>query len=74
MSYTFNFGPPTSSTIALTRSISLIMTFATSSKFAAKIPFGVTWSNRTELIKANEVRGHIGFTFDWDSLFSGAKN
>jgi len=33
-----------------------------------KIPIGVTWSNRTELIKANDVRGHIGLTYDFDSL------
>lgn len=36
----------------------------------AKLPVGVTWSNRTELIKGNEVRGHIGFNFDWSSLFA----
>jgi hypothetical protein len=33
-----------------------------------KIPVGVTWSNRSELIKANDVRGHIGLTYDFDSL------
>jgi hypothetical protein len=37
-------------------------------KNGTKLPAGVTWSNRTELIKANEVRGHIGFNFDWSSL------
>ncbi len=34
-----------------------------------KIPFGLSWSNRTELMKGNEVRGHIGFTFDSSPLF-----
>jgi hypothetical protein len=38
-----------------------------------RIPFGFTWSNRTELIKANEVRGHIGVTFDFDTLVSFAR-
>lgn len=39
-----------------------------------KIPIGVTWSNRTELIKAKEVRGHIGYSFDWDSIFGSKGN
>lgn len=34
-----------------------------------KIPFGISWSNRTELAKGNEVRGHIGLTFDTSPLF-----
>ena len=34
-----------------------------------KIPISVTWSNRTELIKENDVRVQIGFTLDMDSLF-----
>ena len=33
-----------------------------------KIPIGVSWSNRTELLTGNEIRGHIGFTFDTHSL------
>jgi hypothetical protein len=37
-------------------------------KNGTQLPVGVTWSNRTELIKSNEVRGHIGFDFDWSSL------
>jgi hypothetical protein len=38
-----------------------------------KIPISFTASNRTELIKENDVRGAIGVTFDLDSLFSKAK-
>jgi hypothetical protein len=37
-------------------------------------PIGVTWSNRTELIKATDVSGHIGITFDLDSLFTQKKS
>lgn len=33
------------------------------------VPIGLTWANRTDLIKANEVRGHVGFTFDSFGLF-----
>jgi hypothetical protein len=29
-----------------------------------KIPIGVSWASRTDLKKGQEVRGHIGFTFD----------
>jgi hypothetical protein len=28
------------------------------------IPIGISWSNRTELVPGNEVRGNIGLTFD----------
>jgi hypothetical protein len=35
-----------------------------------KIPLSVTYSNRTELLKEKEVRGHIGVTFDLDVLSS----
>jgi hypothetical protein len=38
----------------------------------AEIPFAITRSNRTDLINASEVRGHIGLTFDFGKLF-GAK-
>lgn len=34
-----------------------------------KIPFGLSWSNRTELVQGNEIRGHVGFTFDTSPLF-----
>jgi len=35
-----------------------------------KIPLSVTYSNRTELLKEKEIRGHIGVTFDMDVLSS----
>jgi hypothetical protein len=35
----------------------------------AKIPIGVSWSNRTELVSSNQVRGHIGISFDTAQLF-----
>jgi hypothetical protein len=35
-----------------------------------KIPFSLTVSNRTELVKESDVRGTIGVTFDLDSIFS----
>ena len=38
-----------------------------------KIPLSLSWANRTELIDAAEVRGNIGFQFDWDSLLGGAE-
>jgi hypothetical protein len=38
----------------------------------AKIPVAITWSNRTELIKAPEIRGNIGIQFDWDTLFGSS--
>ena len=38
-----------------------------------KIPISLTVANRTELIKEKEVRGTIGVTFDFDSLFSKPK-
>lgn len=34
-----------------------------------RIPFSLTWSNRTELIDEDELRGSIGITFDLDKLF-----
>lgn len=33
-----------------------------------KVPIGVSWANRTELLTGNEIRGHIGFTFDSSPL------
>jgi len=35
-----------------------------------RIPISMTFSNRTELIKESDVRGHIGITFDFDKIFS----
>lgn len=34
-----------------------------------RVPLGISWANRTELIKAPEVRGHVGVQFDWSTLF-----
>lgn len=34
-----------------------------------KIPISFIFANRTELIKATEVRGQIGISYDFDSLF-----
>lgn len=38
-----------------------------------KIPISFTYSNRTELIKETDVRGNVGVTFDFDSLFAKSK-
>lgn len=38
-----------------------------------KFPISVTFANRTELIKEREIRGNIGFTFNWDTLFAKLK-
>jgi len=38
-----------------------------------KFPISLTFANRTELIKEKEVRGNIGFTLNWDILFSKLK-
>jgi hypothetical protein len=38
-----------------------------------KIPFSVTFANRTELVREKEVRGNFGFTFDLDSIFAKFK-
>jgi hypothetical protein len=35
-----------------------------------KIPVGVTWSNRTDVTKGNNVRGQIGVSYDFDSLLA----
>jgi hypothetical protein len=34
-----------------------------------RMPIGFSWSNRTEFATGNEVRGHVGFTFDPATLF-----
>lgn len=34
-----------------------------------KIPIALSWANRTDLLNATDVRGHIGITYDLDSLF-----
>jgi hypothetical protein len=38
-----------------------------------KIPIGVSWASRTELLDATDVRGHVGITYDLDTLFNFAK-
>jgi hypothetical protein len=38
-----------------------------------KIPFSVTFANRTELVKEKTVRGNIGFTLDLDTIISKFK-
>lgn len=38
-----------------------------------RIPFSVTFANRTELVRENEVRGNFGFTFDLDTLLNRFK-
>lgn len=38
-----------------------------------KIPFSVTFANRTELVKERDIRGNFGFTFDLDTLFAKFK-
>jgi hypothetical protein len=40
---------------------------------SVKIPLSLTVSNRTELIKENDVRGNIGITFDLDSIIGRLK-
>ena len=40
---------------------------------AVKVPISVSWANRTELLDAAELRGNIGFQFDWDSLLGGTE-
>jgi hypothetical protein len=39
----------------------------------AKIPFSVTFANRTELIKEKVVRGNIGLTYDLDGVLARFK-
>lgn len=39
-----------------------------------KMPFSITFANRTELIREHEVRGNFGFTFDLDTLFARFKS
>jgi hypothetical protein len=38
-----------------------------------KVPFSITFANRTELVREKEVRGNFGFTFDLDTLFAKFK-
>lgn len=38
-----------------------------------KFPVAVTWANRTELVKGTDVSGHIGISFDLDTLLAKSK-
>jgi hypothetical protein len=37
-------------------------------KSGVNIPIAVSWANKTDLLKANDVRGHVGITYDFASL------
>jgi hypothetical protein len=37
-------------------------------KSGVNIPFSVSWANKTDLLKATDVRGHVGLTYDFASL------
>ena len=39
-----------------------------------KMPFSITFANRTELVRERETRGNFGFTFDLDTLFARFKS
>jgi hypothetical protein len=37
-------------------------------KSGVNIPIGISWANKTDLLNATDVRGHIGITYDFDSV------
>ena len=37
-------------------------------KTGIELPLAISWANRTELIKATDVRGQFGLTFDLAQL------
>jgi hypothetical protein len=37
-------------------------------KSGLNIPIGVSWANKTDLLNATDVRGHIGITYDFASI------
>jgi len=37
-------------------------------KSGVNIPMAVSWANKTDLLKATDVRGHVGITYDFASL------
>jgi hypothetical protein len=37
-------------------------------KSGVNIPIGVSWANKTDLLNATDVRGHIGITYNFDSF------
>jgi len=42
-------------------------------KSRVKIPISFTYASHTELIEEKDVRGNIGITLDFDTLFSKAQ-
>jgi len=38
-----------------------------------QVPIGISWSNKTDLLPGNEVRAHVGFTFNSDAPLLSAK-
>ncbi len=38
-----------------------------------KVPFSISFANRSELIKEKQVRAHLGVTFDFDTLFAAVR-
>ena len=42
-------------------------------KSGVKVPLSVSFSNRNELIVEKQLRGHIGFTFNFDALASAVR-
>jgi hypothetical protein len=38
-----------------------------------KVPLSLSFSNRNELIVEKQIRGHIGFTFNFDALASAVR-
>jgi hypothetical protein len=41
--------------------------------FGVRVPIGISWSNKTDLVRGNEVRAHIGFTFNSVAALLSAK-
>lgn len=37
-------------------------------KSGVNIPIGISWANKTDLINATDVRGHVGITYDFNSF------
>jgi hypothetical protein len=37
-------------------------------KSGVNIPIGVSWANKTDLLNATDVRGHVGITYDFNSI------
>lgn len=67
--YQYQFQPAVANTMFKGNMIVLEakLTFKMKSS-GVKIPMGVKWANRTDLIRANDVRGYVGVSYDFDSL------